>query len=159
MFVLIIWLLAGALLCVSLSKDREKTARSLRVAWKFFCSMALLVLLTIWSIGFLLSLLPPDLISRVIGQDSGLKGVILAALFGSVVLIQAFIAFPLAGSFLRQGASVTAIAAFVTTLVMVGVLTAPLEAKFFGKRFTLWRNSLSFIFAIVIALLMGVVLR
>jgi hypothetical protein len=39
------------------------------------------------------------------------------------------------------------------------VLTAPLEAKFFGKRFTLWRNSLSFIFAIVIALLMGVVLR
>jgi uncharacterized membrane protein YraQ (UPF0718 family) len=100
-----------------------------------------------------------DLISRVIGQDSGLKGVVLAALFGSVVLIQAFIAFPLAGSFLRQGASVTAIAAFVTTLVMVGVLTAPLEAKFFGKRFTLWRNSLSFIFAIVIALLMGVVLR
>ena len=159
MFVLIIWLLAGALLCISLFKDREKATRSLRVAWKFFYSMALLVLLTIWSIGFLLSLLPPGLISRVIGQDSGLKGVVLAALFGSVVLIQAFIAFPLAGSFLRQGASVTAIAAFVTTLVMVGVLTAPLEAKFFGKRFALWRNSLSFIFAVVIALLMGVVLR
>lgn len=159
MFSLIVWIFAACLLLLSFLKNKDKTAKSLKVSWKFFSSMALLVLLTIWAIGFLISLLPPELISRIIGQDSGFKGVVLAALFGSVVLIQAFIAFPLAGSFLRQGASVTAIAAFVTTLVMVGVLTAPLEAKFFGKRFTLWRNSLSFIFAIVIALLMGVILR
>jgi uncharacterized membrane protein YraQ (UPF0718 family) len=121
--------------------------------------MALLVLLTIWAIGFLVAFLPSALISKTIGRNAGIEGVVLAALFGSVVLIQAFIAFPLAGSFLRQGASITAIAAFVTTLVMVGILTAPLEVKFFGKKFTLWRNSLSFIFAIVIALLMGAILR
>jgi len=42
---------------------------------------------------------------------------------------------------------------------MVGVLTAPLEAKFFGKSFALWRNSLSFVFALVIAFVMGAVLR
>jgi len=159
MFSLIVWIFAASMLLLSFLKNKDKTAKSLKVSWKFFSSMALLVLLTIWAIGFLISLLPPELVSRIIGSDSGFKGVVLAALFGSVVLIQAFIAFPLAGSFLRQGASVTAIAAFVTTLVMVGVLTAPLEAKFFGKRFTVWRNSLSFIFAIVIALLMGVILR
>lgn len=117
------------MLILSMVKDGEKTVRSLRVAWKFFCSMALLVLLTIWAIGFLLSFISPELVSRIIGQDSGFKGVILAGLFGSVVLIQAFIAFPLAGSFLRKDASVTAIAAFVTTLVMVGVLTAPLRGE------------------------------
>lgn len=121
--------------------------------------MALLVLLTIWVIGFILAFLPTEVITKTIGEDAGFKGIILAALFGSVVLIQAFIAFPLAGSFLRQGASVTAIAAFVTTLVMVGVVTAPLEAKFFGKKFTFLRNSLSFLFAIIIALLMGVILK
>jgi uncharacterized membrane protein YraQ (UPF0718 family) len=159
MFSLIVWIFAASMLLLSFLKNKDKTAKSLKVSWKFFSSMALLVLLTIWAIGFLISLLPPELVSRIIGSDSGFKGVVLAALFGSVVLIQAFIAFPLAGSFLRQGVSVTAIAAFVTTLVMVGVLTAPLEAKFFGKRFTVWRNSLSFIFAIVIALLMGVILR
>jgi hypothetical protein len=42
---------------------------------------------------------------------------------------------------------------------MVGVITAALEMKFFGKRFTFWRNSLSFVFALVIAFVMGVFLR
>lgn len=145
-------------LALSLVKSWEKTASSLLAAWKFFRFMALPVLVTLWAIGFLLTFLSPALISRAVGENSGWQGVILAALFGSVVLIQAFIAFPLAGSILRQGASVSAIAAFVTTLVMVGVITAPIEIKFFGKKFTFWRNSLSFIFAILIALIMGAIL-
>jgi uncharacterized membrane protein YraQ (UPF0718 family) len=139
-------------------RDREKTMGSLLAAWRFFRSMALPVFITLWAIGFLLSFLSPQLISRTVGQNSGWQGIVLAALFGSIVLIQAFIAFPLAGSLLRQGASVGAIAAFVTTLVMVGVVTAPMEMKFFGKKFTFWRNFLSFIFALLIALIMGILL-
>jgi len=158
MFVISIWVLAAVLLTLSIIRDREKTAISLLAAWKFFGSMALPVLITLWAIGFLLTFLPPWLISRAVGQNSGWQGILLAALFGSIVLIQAFIAFPLAGSLLRQGASVSAIAAFVTTLVMVGVVTAPMEMKFFGKKFTFWRNFLSFIFAIIIALIMGALL-
>jgi uncharacterized membrane protein YraQ (UPF0718 family) len=150
---------AAFFLFFSWAKDKKKTLASLKFAWKSFRSMALLVVVIIWVIGFLLAFLPPQIISKTIGPEAGFKGVILAALFGSIVLIQAFIAFPLAGSFLRQGANISAIAAFVTTLVMVGVVTAPLEAKFFGKKFTFWRNSISFVFALLIAYIMGVVLR
>lgn len=158
MSVILIWILGAVFLILSMVKDREKTVNSLLAAWKFFRSMALPVLATLWAIGFLLIFLSPGLISRAIGANSGWQGIVLAALFGSIVLIQAFIAFPLAGSILRQGASVSAIAAFVTTLVMVGVITAPLEMKFFGKKFTFWRNFLSFIFALIIALIMGAIL-
>jgi uncharacterized membrane protein YraQ (UPF0718 family) len=157
-FSAVIWTAALFGLVFSWSKNKEKTRKSLFVAWKFFRSMALLMLLTIWSIGFLLVFLPPEIISRFIGPEAGIEGVILAALFGSVVLIQAFIAFPIAGSLLRQGANVSAVAAFVTTLVMVGVLTAPMEIKCFGKRYVFWRNFLSFVFALLIAVIMGVVL-
>jgi uncharacterized membrane protein YraQ (UPF0718 family) len=152
-------MVAAFCLFFSWAKDKKKTLASLKFAWKSFRSMALLVMAIIWVIGFLLAFLPPQIISKTIGPEAGFKGVILAALFGSIVLIQAFIAFPLAGSFLRQGANVSAIAAFVTTLVMVGVVTAPLEAKFFGKKFTFWRNSISFVFALLIAYIMGVALR
>jgi len=41
---------------------------------------------------------------------------------------------------------------------MVGVVTFPLEKKEFGTKFALTRNILSFGFAIVIALVMGVIL-
>ncbi len=158
MLIAIIWGLALGLLLFSLFQDKAKTWRSLLFAWKFFRSMALPVLATIWAIGFLLTFLTPSLISDAVGRESGWRGIALAAVFGSVALIQAFIAFPLAGSLLRQGASVSAIAAFVTTLVMVGVITAPLEANFFGRKFTFWRNFLSFIMAVIIALIMGRIL-
>jgi uncharacterized membrane protein YraQ (UPF0718 family) len=68
------------------------------------------------------------------------------------------IAFPLAGSLLRSGATIMTIAAFVTTLVMVGLVTAPMEIKTLGRKFTLLRNGLGFISALVIAVIMGVIL-
>lgn len=159
MFIAVIWGIAGAGLLLSWTKSREKTRAALRFFRRSFLSLAPSIVAIIWTIGFILTFLPPALILRAIGRDAGFQGVIIAAAFGSIVLIPAFIAFPLAASFLRQGADVGAIAAFVTTLVMVGVITAPLEMKFFGKRFTLWRNSLSFVFALAIALVMGVFLR
>lgn len=159
MFVWLIWAAAALALALSYFKNREKTVSSLRVSLKFLRSMALPTLLIVWTIGFLLALLPPEVISRTIGREAGFKGVMLAAVVGSIVLIQAFIAFPLAGSLLREGANVSAIAAFVTTLVMVGIVTSPLEAKCFGKKFAFWRNFLSFLFALIIALIMGAMLR
>jgi uncharacterized membrane protein YraQ (UPF0718 family) len=159
MFVGIIWSAAALALAFSFFKNREKTAGSLRVSFKFLRSMALPTFIIIWTIGFLLALLPPEVISRTIGREAGFMGVVLAAVVGSIVLIQAFIAFPLAGSLLREGANISAVAAFVTTLVMVGIVTSPLEAKCFGKKFAFWRNLLSFLFALMIALIMGVMLR
>ena len=159
MFIAVIWGIAGAGLLLSWTKSREKTRAALRFFRRSFLSLAPSIVAIIWTIGFILTFLPPGLILKTIGRDAGFQGVIMAAAFGSVVLIPAFIAFPLAASFLRQGADVGAIAAFVTTLVMVGVITAPLEMKFFGKRFALWRNSLSFVFALAIAFVMGVFLR
>ncbi len=159
MFSLTLWILAAFLLIISWGKNKDNTINSLKVFLKFFRSMALLILITIWSIGFLLAFLPSEILSKTMGQEAGFNSVILAALFGSIVLIQAFIAFPLAGSLLRQGANVSAIAAFVTTLVMVGVATIPLEIKLLGKKFAFWRNALSFIFALIIASIMGAFLR
>jgi uncharacterized membrane protein YraQ (UPF0718 family) len=159
MLTAVIWSIAGAGLLLSRAKSREKTRAALQFFRRAFLSLAPSILAIIWTIGFILTFLPSGLVLNTIGRNAGFAGVILAAVFGSVVLIPAFIAFPLAASFLRQGADIRAIAAFVTTLVMVGVLTAPLEVKFFGKKFTFWRNTLSFVFALVVAFVMGVFLR
>ena len=72
--------------------------------------------------------------------------------------IPSLIAFPLAASLLKGGASITAAAAFITTLTMIGTVTLPLEIKELGKKVALLRNGISFIMAIIIALIMGVML-
>ncbi|MCG8686585.1 MAG: hypothetical protein MI892_17025, partial [Desulfobacterales bacterium] len=70
----------------------------------------------------------------------------------------AFIAFPLVGSFVNVGVSIVPAVAFLTTLTMVGFVTFPLERREFGTKFALYRNGFSFLFAVVIAVLMGVIL-
>ena len=105
-----------------------------------------------------LTFIPPETIKAFLGSSKSPLVTIISALAGSVTLIPAFVAFPLVGSLVDAGASIVPAVAFLTTLTMVGVVTFPLEKKKFGFKFALLRNALSFVFAIAIALVMGVIL-
>jgi hypothetical protein len=50
------------------------------------------------------------------------------------------------------------VAVFVTSLIMVGFVTLPLEIRYFGKKAALLRNALSLIAAIIIGGLIGLFL-
>lgn len=106
-------------------------------------------------VGILLAVLNPQVISAVIGAESGWFGVILAALVGAVTLIPGFVAFPTAAMLLQNGAGYMQIGAFVSTLMMVGIVTAPVEIKYFGKKLTIARNVLAFVFSFLVAYIIG----
>ena len=72
-----------------------------------------------------------------------------------IPLIPGFVAFPLAASLVKAGAGYGQIAMFVTTLIMVGVATFPLESKYFGRSVALKRNVLSLIIAVITSFLIG----
>jgi len=128
---------------------------ALKKAWKSFDNILPELLSVMLFVGFLLALLNPEVISKIIGSDSGWLGVILAAVVGSVTLIPGFVAFPTAALLLEGGAGYMQIGAFISTLMMVGIITMPVEIKYFGKRATLMRNLLSFIFSFLVALIIG----
>ena len=143
---------------IAFLKDREKAKKSLRIAGKSFIRMLPMVFIIIIIIGLLLGFVPPEQISKFIGEQSGREGVILIGVVGAFMHIPALLSFPLAASLLESGASVTAVAAFITTLTMIGMVTLPLEIKELGKKMALLRNGLSFLIAIIIALIMGAIL-
>jgi len=155
---IIINLLALGCLIFALVKDRGRTKQSIGVAVKSFIRIMPTVFIIIVVIGLLLAFVPPDQISRFIGEQAGFGGLLAIAALGTVLFIPALISFPLAASLLQSGASTAAVAAFITTLTMIGVVTLPLEIKELGKKMAFLRNGLSFIIAIVIALIMGVIL-
>ncbi len=142
----------------SFAKDRTKTRQALATSAKSLVNLAPGVLIVAGLVGLVIGLIPGEVISAHIGPGTGFAGTVIAAFAGAVALLPSLIAFPLAASLLRAGASVGTIAAFITTLTMVGFVTTPFEAKQLGLRFTLWRNALSFCFALIIALVMGVIL-
>lgn len=158
MFTYVLYALAGGGLLVSFVKDRGKTKMALKKAWKSFENILPQFLAILIIIGLALSILSPETITMLMGTRSGVFGVLGAALIGSITLIPGFVAFPLAAALLKNGAGYMQIAAFVSTLMMVGVVTLPLEIKTSGKRATLIRNVAAFVFSLLAALVIGVVL-
>ena len=47
------------------------------------------------------------------------------------------------------------IGAFISTLMMVGVITLPLEISYFGKKTAILRNVLAFFFSFLVAFIIG----
>lgn len=150
-----LYIVAGLALLVSLVFSREKTLRALKIAARRFIRILPAFLIMLILVSVVLYLVPDELISRYLGSDNKFTAVVLASLLGSVTVMPGFIAFPLAGILLQKGVAYMVIAAFTTTLMMVGILTAPIEKAYFGLKVTVIRNVISFFIALVVALMIG----
>jgi len=142
-------------LSISYYFSKEKTIKSLQIAWKKFSKIlpGYLKLLIILSFVLLIS---DDLIIRYLGGSGSLLGIILGLITGSITMMPGFIAYPLSGILLEKGVSYMVIASFITTLMMVGVVTYPVEKEYMGKKATIVRNIASFIIAANIAIATGI---
>jgi len=145
------------LLGFSFFKDKSKTVKSLKIAGKSLLKLAPTILSVILLIGIIYGLFS-DKIALLFGNENSINGFILIAVMGSIMHIPSLLAFPLASSFLAAGASISLVVVFITTLTMIGIVTIPLEIKTLGKKFAIYRNVFSFVIAIIIAVLMGVIL-
>lgn len=157
-FTKVLWIVTGIAFILSMIKDKNKTLASMRMARGMMKNMIGEIVGILFLIGLILTFLPPETIKSLMEKTNALISTIASALVGSITLIPAFVAFPLVGSLIDAGFSIVPAVAFLTTLTMVGVVTFPLEKEEFGLRFTVVRNTLSFGFAIVIALVMGVLM-
>ncbi|MGM0499565.1 MAG: permease [Bacillota bacterium] len=144
------------LLIISFLKDKEKSKKALKIAMFKGLKLAPQLIFLVAIIGIIFAFLPPELIKRFLGGDFSLIQVGAAALFGAIMMIPSLIALPLAGSLIDAGASYTPVAAFITTLTMVGFVTIPIEIEELGKEITFYRNGLALIFAILISFMIGV---
>ncbi len=153
----ILFVITGVLLLVSFIANRRKTLSGLKKGAMQFLKLLPTLLTVIILVSAAIFFIPEKLLPTYFGDHAGILGYLSAAVVGSVSLIPGFISFPLAGMLLESGAGFGVIALFITTLKMVGIMTIPVEAKYFGMKVTLIRNGLSFLGAIVIGLIMAIV--
>lgn len=158
MFTIILYILAFGLLLLSFIRDRKKTKNALKKAWKSFENILPQFLSILVIIGLTLAVLSPEAISKLLGQQSGWYGMVAAAVIGAITLIPGFVAFPLAAALLKNGAGYMQIAVFISSLMMVGIVTMPVEIKYFGTKAAITRNALGFAFSFIVAIVIGVVL-
>ena len=155
MWNIILYCITFLLLLFSFIKEKNKTKMALKKAWKAFENILPEFLGLIVLVGITLAIFDAEMISKLIGEKSGWIGVILSAVVGAVTLIPGFVAFPTAAMLLVHGAGYMQIGAFISALMMVGIVTLPVEIKYFGKRLAIARNGFAFIFSFIVAFVIG----
>lgn len=155
MFTYILYVVTAGLLLLSFIKDKSKTKKALKKAWKSFENILPQFLAVLIIVGITLAVLDADTISKLIGTQSGIFGMAVSAIIGSISLIPGFVAFPLVAALLKAGAGYGQITMFLSTLMMVGIVSIPVEVQYFGAKTVAKRNVLSFLFAVGISFVIG----
>ncbi|MBN1194406.1 MAG: hypothetical protein JXA08_03530 [Methanomicrobiaceae archaeon] len=83
---------------------------------------------------------------------------VLGAAFGSIASGNPITSYIIGGELIAAHISLTAVTAFILSWVTVGLISLPAEMDLLGKRFAVTRNLLSFLFSILIALLVDLTL-
>lgn len=99
-------------------------------------------------------LLPRELMSRWLGEQSGLRGLMIATLAGSLTPGGPFVQFPIVAALFKAGAGVAPLMAYITAWSILGVNRFLVyEAPMLGWRLSLARMAASLVFPMIIGLL------
>ncbi|WP_297712494.1 permease [Clostridium sp.] len=152
---IILYSLAIVSIIISFIKDKSKTKKAIILGLKSFENILPQFLCIIITVGILLSFFTTDTISKILGTSSGFIGIILADIIGAITMMPTFVTFSLGNTLLLNGAGYSQVATLVSSLVLIGLMTLPLEIKYIGKRAALLRNLIAFIFSIVVGIILG----
>lgn len=138
---------------MSIKEVKKSAVSSLKPFYKLLPVMVGVILL----ISLISTLVPKEIYPRLFGFNNLIDPLIGASL-GSILAGNPITSFILGGEFLKLGVSLIAVTAFLTAWVTVGIVQLPAEIYMLGKKFSITRNILSFIFSIIIAILIALVL-
>jgi uncharacterized membrane protein YraQ (UPF0718 family) len=86
------------------------------------------------------------MLSRWVGQESGLRGILIGTLAGGIAPGGPYVSLPLAAGLLRSGASIGTMVAFLTGWSLWAVSRLPMEVGILGWKLTFIRLACTFFF-------------
>ncbi len=128
-----------------------KIKQAIFKAGKGMWNMVPMLIGIVFLIGLANSLIPKSAYSKVF--TGSIFDPLIGSILGSILAGSPITSYIIGGEFLAQGVSLIAITAFIVAWVTVGVITLPAEIMMLGKRFSIARNAISFVFAIIVAII------
>ncbi len=127
---------------------------------KLFLRFGLVIFLSFMVAGLAESLMPREWISSALGEDSGWKGLMLAAAAGAITPAGPFVSMPLALSMLKTGAAPAAVITFLSawSLLAIHRLFA-WEVPILGASFAFTRWGLCLILPVLVGAASRLVVR
>lgn len=143
---IIMAVIAVVLLFIGYAKGQGQHIKGLKSALNMTIDILPLLIFAFIVAGTVQSLLPRELLSRWIGEESGIKGILLGTVAGGITPGGPYVSLPVAAGFLRTGASVGTMVAYITAWSLWAVTRLPMEFGILGWKFTIARLATTFFF-------------
>lgn len=132
---------------LKITKAKKSLIQAGRMLWRAFpLILGTMILVSLMSVlipkSFYTSIFQGNLLDPLIGSATG-----------SILAGNPITSYILGGELLKNGISLIAVTAFIVAWVTVGIIQLPAESFLLGKRFAITRNIVSFILAIITAIL------
>jgi uncharacterized membrane protein YraQ (UPF0718 family) len=136
---------AAALLALAANKKvgPEQTRQGMAEGLRLLRQMGPSLIPAFLIVGLLDVLISTELISSWLGQEAGLRAILIAIAAGVLVAGPPYAIFPIIGGLFRAGAGLGPCVAFVTAWSIANLSLFPFELSLMGPRFTAMRLSLT----------------
>lgn len=138
--------LAAALLILGMARGKGEHVEGMSAAARMLIDILPLLIFAFIIAGMVQILIPRELMSRWVGAESGIKGLLIGTIAGGVMPGGPYVSLPVAAGLLKAGASMGTMVAFLTAWSLWAVSRLPMEIGIMGWRFTLIRLACTFFF-------------
>lgn len=138
--------LAVVLLYIGYQKGEGQHLTGLKSAFDMVIQVVPLLVFAFIVAGMIRALLPQEVMSKWVGQQSGLRGILIGTVAGGFAPGGPYVNLPIAAGLLRAGASIGTTVAFLTGWSLWAVSRMPMEVGMMGWKFTVVRFTCTFFF-------------
>ena len=136
---------AAILLILALRRGPNVALDGLAAAWRTLRRNLVLLILGFVLAGLVQVLIPRELITRWLGDEAGVKGILIGCVVGGLVPGAPYATFPLVASLYQAGASIGAVVGFVSAWSLWSVSRLPVEIALIDPRPALIRYGITFV--------------
>lgn len=136
---LVLGVMALVLLLLGLYRGQGEHLAGLQNAWRMTLEIIPLLFFALVVAGMVQVLLPDTLITKWVGGQSGMRGILIGSAAGALCPGGPFVSLPIAAGLMRAGAGAGTMVAFMTGWSIWAVNRLPMEIGILGWRFTMIR--------------------
>ncbi len=154
--VVTVWTIALGLAGFALWRRPDAHRPALATGWSMLKPLMLRLPLAILAASFLSQLLPKAAVAQLLGAQSGLPGILLAAIIGGLFPGGPMVSFPIVIAVYQAGAGTPQIVALLTAWSVYAIhRVMAFELPMLGARFVLFRLAVSLLLPVIAGILAG----
>ncbi len=134
----------------TMKPEQPTFKKALTGAFKTLYTIFPMILAVVGLVGLFETFVTPEMLQSFF-SGVPLYDSLIGTFIGGVSVGQPFLSYIIGGELMAEGISLYAVTAFILSFVTLGLIQLPLESSLFGLRFTLVRNLLALLFALLIS--------